>query len=361
MICHDNTLDSDDYYLSERNGQCSNTVNLLKLMRHDYQGARKQLEQISLQLAEREALVNQHLQHVFLSSQGYHTLCLTEYQTDASVNRMGDIVLGEVVLPARVPSLTNIEVYFLGRFEVRSSIGQVDRWNSIKAKSVFQYLLMKPHQPTTREALMEALWPECTPQAAGNNLKAAVHNLRLTLNALFDEPESMQYIIFRQGSYLLNPEINLWTDVELFENCWAAGRKLEKEQKPAEALREFEKAEALYRGDYLEDETYEEWTLLRREALKDTYLMILSKLADHSLQIADYESCIHYSQKILAGDNCREDTYRRLMYCYAKLGQRNRALRWYDICCQTNKAELDAMPDNETSNLYYKILKDEAV
>ncbi len=355
----DNTLESDKYITSGGDGQWSDAVDLLKLMQHDYRGARRQLEQISLQLAEREALVNLHIQYAFLSFHGYRPLCLSEYKADNTANQMGNIILGEVVQPPEVPNLTRIEVYCLGRFEVRSAFGQVEHWHSVKAKSVLQYLLVRRRQPAVKEALMEALWPDCTPQAASNNLKAAIHSLRLILNDLLAEADRSQYIIFRQGSYLINPDINLWTDVEEFERCWTSGRQLEKERKTAEALREFEKAEALYRGDYLEDEAYEEWTLLRREALKDTYLIILSKLADYSLQKADYESCIHYSQKILARDNCSEDTYRRLMFCYAKLGQRNRALRWYEICCQTNKAELDALPDNETNELYNKILRDE--
>ncbi len=57
--------------------QLPNAINLLKLMQRDYQGARRQIEQISLQLAEREALINQHLQYTYSSSQNYPTFCLT--------------------------------------------------------------------------------------------------------------------------------------------------------------------------------------------------------------------------------------------------------------------------------------------
>ena len=136
---------------------------------------------------------------------------------------------------------------------------------------------------------------------------------------------------------------------------------LEKEGKLAEAIKEFELAEALYRDDYLEDEPYEEWTLLRREALKDTYVTILGKLADHSIGAADYESCIIYCQKILVKDPCREDAYRRLMRCYSRLGQRNRALRWYEICRRTIQAELDTTPDRETTTLYHRLLRGEPI
>ena len=354
----------DEIFVSDKtrsngsNDHWQNTIDLLKYVQNDYRGARRQLEQVSLHLSESEALVSQRLQYAFLASHGYRTLCLVEYAVNNSINRLGDTVLGGFARPEKIPLPARIEVRCLGRFEVRSSLGQIDHWHSVKARSAFQFLLIKPREPTIKEALMEALWPECSPQAAGNNLKSAIHSLRSTLGGLVEQQKSLQYIHFLQGSYVINPEVNLWVDVEEFEKSQAAGRRLMKEGKKVEAVREFEKAEALYRGDFLEDEPYEDWTLLRREALKDSYLIILSKLADYYLDTRDYESCIHYSQKILAEDHCREDSYRRLMHCYSRLGQKNRALRWYQICCQTTKNELDAMPDSETTRLFDKILKD---
>lgn len=188
-----------------------------------------------------------------------------------------------------------------------------------------------------------------------------MHGLRRTLSQLFPEKEGFPYLLFLQGSYLINPEIELWIDVEEFEQHWSLGRRLEREGKSAEVIREFELAEALYRGDYLEDEPYENWTLLRREALKDTYLAILGKLADHSIGAANYESCVIYCQKILAKDPCREDAYRQLMRGYSRLGQRNRALHWYEICRRTIQAELDTTPDHETTALYHQLLRNELI
>jgi DNA-binding SARP family transcriptional activator len=159
----------------------------------------------------------------------------------------------------------------------------------------------------------------------------------------------------------MSPEIELWIDVEQFERHWVIGRRFEKEGKPDEARKEFELAESLYRGNYLEDEPYEEWTLLRREALKDTYVIILGKLADYSIEMADYEGCIVYCQKILAKDPCREDAYRRLMLCHSRLGQRNRALRWYEICRRTVQTELTTSPDRETETLYHKLLMNDQI
>lgn len=344
----------DDYNDSP---QWQDTIHLLRLVQSDYQGARKQLEQVSHTLAEREALVSQRLQNALLVSSGYRALCLIPYGAGTAESQMGKAILGGTTQRGTIPRLMRLEVRCLGRFEVNSEWKQVKRWQSVKAKAVFQYLMTRPREPIIKDVLMETLWPDCDPQSASNNLKAAIHGIRQTLGRLFDNKGSFPYVHFLQGSYLMNPEVELWVDVENFEQHWIRGRHLERGGDLPKAIKEYELAEALYRGEYLEDEPYEEWTLHRREALKDTYLTILGKLADHTLETIDYESCISYCQKILAKDPCREDAYQRLMRCYSRLGQRNRALRWYEICCRTIQTELDTTPQHETTTLHDQLLR----
>ncbi|MBN1190795.1 MAG: hypothetical protein JXA46_13655 [Dehalococcoidales bacterium] len=336
--------------------QGENTLSLLHLLQSDFREARQQLEQVSSQIKEREALIQRHIQDNSLLSPAFNTLRLAKYNISGSLYRMGNSVLGGVSKPMDRAIPAGIEIKCLGRFEARSASGQIEHWHSVKAKSVFEYLLIRPHEPTLKDSLIEALWPGGAVQAANNNLKAAVHSLRLNLNELSTGLQTQQIILFSEGSYRLNPEVSLSIDVEEFEKLRANGRRLEKERKITEAMREFEKAEILYKGDYLEDEPYEEWTLLKRESLKDSYLIILSKLAEYSLKTFNYEDCITYSQKILQKDQCREDAYRNLMYCHLMLNQRNRALRWYEICRQTINAELDAMPEKETIQMGESIL-----
>jgi len=342
-------------------GQWQDSIQLLRLVQSDYQGVRRQLEQVGNTLAERESLVNRRLQYVLHVSEGYQTLRLLPYVAGNQVGRIGKITLGEVAQPPVLQKSIRLQVHCFGRFEIRSAWKQVGRWRSVKAKLAFQYLVTRHREPVAKEVLIETLWPDCDPRTASNNLKAAIHCLRNTLGILFVSKKSFPCVIFLQGSYLINPEIDLWVDIDEFQRHWTLGQRFEKEGKSSEAMREYEAAETLYRGDYLEDEPYEEWTLLRREAFKDIYLIILGKLADRSMANADYDSCITYSQKILAKDPCCEDAYRWLMCCHSQMGQRNRALRWYEICRRTVKSELDATPDRETSALYHRLLANEPI
>jgi DNA-binding SARP family transcriptional activator len=179
------------------------------------------------------------------------------------------------------------------------------------------------------------------------------------LGSVQDKQDPFLWVLFEGGNYVINPNTHLWCDVDQFEYHWNAGRRLENEGKVAEAMRAYETAEALYKGDYLEDNLYEEWTILRREALKDIYLAILSRLADYTMQKSHYDSCILYCQKMLHNDRCREDAYERLMVCYSRLGQRSRSMSWYRICEKVIKTELDVEPAPQTTLIYRKLLSNE--
>ena len=254
--------------------------------------------------------------------------------------------------------MKTLEVRCLGGFQVHIAGRRIDHWRSNKARFVLKYLTTRGRRAAPKDILMEALWPECDPLHANDSLKAAVHTLREAMRSSSDIAKDFSWILCRNGSYLITPEAELWVDVEEFEASWQTARRLEKEARLDEAIAEFESAEALYEGDYLEDDLYEDWTLLRREGLKDIYLAILGRLADHSLQTADYHGCIAYCQKILLKDRCREDAYQRLMCCHNRLGQRNRAVAWYRLCEATIRGELGILPSHHTVRLHQTLLDD---
>ncbi len=319
--------------------QYQTAIQLLKLIQVDYGRARKELQEVGSHFAEREGEASRQLRAAL------EALDKMKVIPNATAQQ----------------SLPTLEVYCLGKFQVRVGWKKIDLWHSVKAKSLLKYLISQQGHLVSKDILMEALWPGCEPSLANNNLKAAVRALRQTLNLDHVTDKDFAWILFQDGNYMVNSEVDLWVDVDQFEYHWHLGRRLEKEGKLAEAMSVHETAAALYRGDYLEDDPYEEWTYLQREALKDEYLAILSKLAGFSLHEADYDGCIIYCQKILGKDPCREDAYRRLMCCYSRLGQRNRAIGWYRLCEKTIKNELEVAPDKRTVEFYQKLLHDEYI
>jgi two-component SAPR family response regulator len=336
------------------------TIDLLRLVKNDYEGVRKNLKTAYETLAEREDIANQRLAQALLLRGGYKTLSLVPIGSDTIVSQIGKVVLGELI-PYKIPRMLRLDVHCFERLEIYSGNKKLEHWQNANAKSLFKFFIIRLREPIPKEVLIEYLWPECNIEASSNNLKVAIHGLRKILNRFLNQEDNFPSIVFKYGRYELNSQIELWTDIEQFEHHWATARRLEKEGNFAAAIKEFKMAEALYKGDYLEDESYDDQILIRRETLKDIYLIIMGKLADHSFDMKDYEESIIYCQKIIAKDNCREDAYRRLMRCYSRLGNRNRAMRWYEICCRAIQTELDTTPEHATIELYKRLFMDEFI
>jgi two-component SAPR family response regulator len=336
------------------------TVGLLRLVKNDYEGARKNLEIAYATLSEREHVANQRLAQALLLCGGYKTLCLMPVGSGTIESQIGKVILGETI-PYRMPKVLKLDVHCFERLEVYSGGKKLDYWQSANAKSLFKLFMTRLREPILKESIVEYLWPECNLKASSNNLKVAIYGLKKILNRFLQQSDNFSPIIFNYGCYKLNPEIEIRTDIEQFEHHWATGKRLEKEGNLTAAIKEFEMAEALYKGDYLEDELYDDRTFIRRETLKDIYFMILGKLADYSLNMREYEESIIYCQKIIAKDNYHEDAYRQLMRCYNRLGSRNRAIRWYEIYCRAMQAGIDTTPDNETVELYQRLLRNEYI
>jgi DNA-binding SARP family transcriptional activator len=144
-------------------------------------------------------------------------------------------------------------------------------------------------------------------------------------------------------------------DIEEFEQSYSVARRLEAAGDSGGALLQFERAAALYGGHLLE-ESDESWVQVRRESLKDQYLFVLASLAVGAFAAGDYARCIQYCQQLLNEDRCREETYRMLMRCHARLGQPGRVRDWYELCERMLRADLDLEPEAETEKLYRQAL-----
>lgn len=249
-------------------------------------------------------------------------------------------------------------VYCLGPLRVYLDDKLITNWVSGKGKAIFRYLVSNHEQPASKDVLMELFWPDADPEAARNNLNVAIYGLRQTFKGM--RPD-FAHILFQDDHYLLNPTMRVWIDVEELVRHYESGQSLERQNKLAVAIREYEAAERLYQGDFFEDDVYEDWPIIWRESLKDSYLVILDRLSRHYLDERGYARCIQLCQKILAKDDCREDAHRRLMRCYNRQGKRNLALQQYDRCVKTLARVLDTGPMQETVALYEQIRRREAV
>jgi DNA-binding SARP family transcriptional activator len=246
----------------------------------------------------------------------------------------------------------DIAALALGPLEVRVAGRPVPRWSSMKARAVFQYLLVHQDRPTRRDVLMALQWPEHSRSSARNNLNVALYSLRNTLGP----DHAAQPILYRDGCYILNPEINWWIDRNEFLSTLDHVRLAGRAGSPGKIVDSYHKAIQLYRGPLFEDDDAGEWYLPEQRRLRDLYGQAIERVAEIHFQLGELPEALHYGQLALRNDPCSEASHRLLMRCYASRREQQLVSRQYQACTAALRKELGVSPSDETTRLLQELI-----
>jgi DNA-binding SARP family transcriptional activator len=246
----------------------------------------------------------------------------------------------------------SLDIHFLGPLRVFANDCPIEDWPNCKGKAVFKYLVTHRERPVPRDVLMEQFWPSSGADAARNSLNVAVYGLR---KILAKAHPAFSFVLFQDGSYSLNPELQIWVDSEAFLHHLRLGRELERRGQEELAIHEYRAAEVLYQDEFLVEDRYEDWLVPLRQRLRDQYLTVLARLSGFYFDKREHETFAMLCTKMLAVDPCNEEPHRRLMRCYSRLGQPHLALRQYHVCRDTLDRELNLAPGQETTELLARI------
>jgi len=241
-----------------------------------------------------------------------------------------------------------VEVRLFGPFELRVDGKAVGGWRGQRALGVLKQVLSSPRRTSPRDVLLDTLWPDADPHRARNRLQVAVSTVRRTVRRVAD----VDILEHRDGSYLIPVAVGVSIDVDDFERLVAAGRRAEAEGDDLAATDAYEEAVSLYRGDFLAEDLYEDWTRLRRETLRVTYLNVLDRLAQLHISSRRVGQCIEVAHLILRQDPSREDAHRLLMRSYAAQGRVGQVDRQFEICRRSLCDALATPPTPATVELY---------
>jgi DNA-binding SARP family transcriptional activator len=163
-------------------------------------------------------------------------------------------------------------------------------------------------------------------------------------------------VLCHDGYYCLNKEAGVGVDIACFEYLVHAGNDEMRANNPLAAADFYAQAVQLYRGDLCMDTEVN--TVMERERLRAHFLTTLARLGDYYFSVQDYSCCLHYTERLLEVDPCREDAHRLVMRCYVRQGERAQALRQYHLCRYALRAEFDTMPEPRTALLYDQVRLD---
>ncbi|HXT34111.1 MAG TPA: AAA family ATPase, partial [Chloroflexota bacterium] len=220
-------------------------------------------------------------------------------------------------------------------------------WRRRKVKALIKLLALTPGHSLSREHLQEVLWENLEPDAASNNLRKAVHIARHAL-----EPNlsgSSRFLAIQDDLLVLKADQPLWVDIEAFAALVADARGTRDPNL-------YEGAVEVYRGDLLPEDPYEDWTIRRREALREEYTAILLEVAELYVARDDPSRAIRALRRAVAGDPAHEHAHVALMTLYARTGRRHEALRQYQRLREALRQELEVEPGTVAEELNRQVL-----
>ena len=250
-----------------------------------------------------------------------------------------------------------LKIQLFGKYCVRRGEQALDGLDARKVQELLCYLLLHRDHALSRETLASLLWPETTTALSKKNLRQILWQLQTALGSQLETFEE-RVLVVEPDWVSLNPRVDLWLDVVVFEQAFETVQRLPGQRLDAQSVQIVEHAVQLYQGPLLEG-WYQDWCLTERERLQSMYLAMLDKLMTFYEARGAYEISLSYGMRIMCYDRARERTHRQLMRLHYVLGDRAEALRQYERCTQALDEELGVAPSKSTTLLYKQICADQ--
>lgn len=247
-----------------------------------------------------------------------------------------------------------LRAYLLGSFQLYVNDKEVpkQRWRSKKALTLFQYLLTRRGTKVPKGVLLELLWPEDDPEAASSRLHPTLYMLRRTLEPDLQAYEQSAYIHNTPGNYWMEEGPSCWVDIEAFKTLCRKSEQLESTD-PEHALRLCEEAIALYRDDFLPEETLQDWTRSLRRYYRECFIDVTLRAAQLMMQLhGNVSSAVRFCHEALTHDPYREEVSQALMAHLIKAGRYAEAAKHYRHCADLLRDEFGLSPSPETTALF---------
>ncbi len=249
-----------------------------------------------------------------------------------------------------------LQINFLGSFKIKTDAGDFTcaDWKSKKALTLFKYLASRRGKSVNSDILIELLWPESDVDKT-HNLHTTIYYLRKILKSFLNLEKDISFIKHSKGLYWFEKDENCWIDCEEFEKNYKNGKRSE-ESNPGGALKYYKDALPLYRGEFLLDDRYEDWTLELRQYYFELYIEMTLKVAKLEVELnQNYDEAIHICQRAMEFDPFREQLYQQIMNYQMEDGRFVEVAKTYKKYKEMLSEEFGLDPSPQAQKLYEEL------
>ena len=190
-----------------------------------------------------------------------------------------------------------------------------------KVLALLCFLLSREGFASTRDEVLDALWPDLDPPSALNSLNQTVYFLRRVFEQDFREAESPGYL-HQDGE-------TIWLDPELIDcrsrSCSRLLREVPSNPDPAGALALADAYVAKFALDFM----YEDWASAFRETLHASFLRLVEQCIRQDTNSGDYGRAIALAERAVAVEPDSEELQVALVRLYRLAGAHAAAAEQY--------------------------------
>jgi len=247
----------------------------------------------------------------------------------------------------------SLRIFLFGNIHLLAGEVPVPEFPTRKAKALFGFLVLSPDRIFARETLAGNFWPDASEDRARCSFNTDMWRIRQAFKQACLDPD--RFLISRAEGVGFNHASPHWSDVRAFETGLKSTAFPDADSADDRVSTAMAEAVALYRGDLL-DGIYDDWCLVRREALRAQLLSALDFLLRHHMARSDWRRALEYGQRLLGQEPLLEEAHRAVMRCHYHMGNRPAALRQYAACAKLLRNELGIEPMEETKRLHSALL-----
>jgi len=206
-----------------------------------------------------------------------------------------------------------------------------------RAASLLAFLASRPNHSSTKEQVLEALWPNQSPAGAANSLHQTLFYLRRDIDPYFNESHSIHYLVVETDLVFLDPEL---VQVDSAAFLRQAGMTLLGDQigtmGPA-LLRD-------YRAPFAQEFEYEDWSTAWRDRVHATYLQLAQRASEALLRSGATQQGIDVISRALVVDPAALDLEASLIMALLDSGATAAAAHQYAHFSRAYEEDLGVAP-----------------
>ena len=234
-----------------------------------------------------------------------------------------------------------VRIALLGGFTVSlEGVVAPPRWRLRKARTIVKLLALAAGHRVHRDVLIELLWPEADPAVGANNFHQALHAARSVVGT--------DNLVLHDEIVVLGGAQGVTVDVDDFDT--AAVRAAS-----TGAPEDLRSALALWSGELLPEDLYEDWAAPHRDRLNAVRTRLVDELARALMADGLSDQALALLEPLASERPLDEDVHRSLLVALAATGRRWAAAAAFERLRDALAESYGVAPAAETTAVYRRL------